>query len=490
LITKLKSSLTVKIFLITCLLLTSVCVLTYGLIAQLMPRTYSADREALLTTQGDQLVEQLKGSTLADCEPLLSQFSFQYDAQASIMDSAGNTVAGITFANVATPGEQGQWETVTTQPGANISFPVEQGKDDYIVHCVAYEFTFRDSSELYQLFVLSNTRAVNQAMEALGRIWPWLAAAILLVSILSSVFYARFITRPIVRLSGISQKISELDFSWRCGGKRTDEIGTLERSLDTLADRLSQALDELQSANAALQQDIEKEQRLEQAQLEFFSAVSHELKTPITVIKGQLGGMLDGVGVYADRDKYLAHSLAVVQQMEGLVQELLTVSRMDTGGGLSLALVELTALVQECLQNCKELFCQKEQTLAADLPPEAWVKGEGPLLKKALGNLLSNAALYSPEGALIHVAVQKSEGKVLFRVENEGVHIAPDSLPHLFEAFYRGDPSRNRQTGGSGLGLYLVQRIAQRHGGSCQICNSEKGVLATLELPNSTENTQ
>lgn len=488
-ITKLKSSLTAKIFLITCLLLTSVCILTYGLIAQLMPRTYSADREALLKTQGDQLVEQLKGSTLADCEPLLSQFSFQYDAQASIMDSAGNTVAGIVFANVATPEEQGQWKTITTQSGTTASFPTEQEKEDYVVHCIAYEFTFLNSSEVYQLFVLSNTRAVNQAVEALGRIWPWLVAAILLVSILSSVFYASFITRPIVRLSGISQKISELDFSWRCGGKRTDEIGTLERNLDTLAERLAQALKELQSTNATLQQDIERERRLEQAQLEFFSAVSHELKTPITIIKGQLGGMLDGVGVYTDRDKYLAHSLAVVQQMEGLVQELLTVSRMDTGGEPSLAPVELTAFVQECLQNYKELFCQKEQTVTVDLPSEVWVKGESPLLKKAMGNLLSNAALYSPEGAVIHVAVQKSGDKILFQIENEGVHIAPEALPHLFEAFYRGDPSRNRQTGGSGLGLYLVQRIAQRYGGICQIRNSSKGVLATLELPNSTENT-
>jgi len=125
-----------------------------------------------------------------------------------------------------------------------------------VIYCAAYKFSFQDSPEPYQLFVLSNTRAVNQAAEALGRIWPWLAAAILFMSVLGSLFYARYVTR-------------------------------------------------LQLDNIALRQDIQRKEQIEQAQLEFFSAVSHERKPPIIIIKGQLEGMLDGVGVYADRDKYL-----------------------------------------------------------------------------------------------------------------------------------------------------------------------------------------
>ena len=84
-------------------------------------------------------------------------------------------------------------------------------------------------------------------------------------------------------------------------------------------------MQELQATNDALRKDVEREQQLEQARRDFFSAVSHELKTPITIMKGQLSGMLDGIGVYADRDKYLARSLAVAHQRESLGQELLTV---------------------------------------------------------------------------------------------------------------------------------------------------------------------
>ena len=487
-ITKLKNSLTTKIFLGTCLLLTAVCALTYGLIAQLMPLTYTVDQERLLAAQAERLVKQLEEYTLADCEPLLSQFTFQYGVPVSIQDSAGNVVGGVDPSDVMPTGEHGQWEMTPNHLSGEGIQPNKEN-EDYIVHCIGTEFSFQDSSENCQLLIFASTRAVNQAAEALGHIWPWLAAAILLVSVLTSLFYAHFITRPIVRLSGISQKLSELDFSWRCRERRTDEIGTLAHNLDELANRLSHSMQELQTANDALQKDVEREQQLEQAQRDFFSAVSHELKTPITVLKGQLGGMLDGIGVYADRDKYLARSLAVANQMESLVQELLTVSRMERGGELSMIPVELTDLIRNCLQNYDELFRQKEQTVIADLPSGIWSAGDPALLKKALGNLLSNAALHSPEGIKIWISARRKEDNIILSVENEGAHIAPEQLPHLFEPFFRSDPSRSRQTGGSGLGLYLVQKIAEQHGGSCQIHNSERGVCAALILPSSTQTT-
>ena len=487
-IAKLKNSLTAKIFLVTCLLLTAVCVLTYGLIAQLMPLTYTADQERMLVAQADRLAKQLEEYTLADCESLLSQFTFQYGVPVSIQDSAGRIVGGIDPSDIMPTGENGRWEMLPTHT-SDKNLQSDNENSDYIVHCIGTEFSFEDSSEKFELLVFASTRAVNQAVEALGRIWPWLAAAILLVSVMTSLFYAHFITRPIVRLSSISQKLSELDFSWRCKEQRTDEIGTLAHNLDELADRLSRSMQELQAANDTLQKDVEREHQLEQAQRDFFSAVSHELKTPITVMKGQLGGMLDGIGVYADRDKYLARSLAVANQMESLVQELLTISRMEGGGELSMVPVELTALIRSCLQNYGELFQQKEQEVITDLPPEIWNTGNPALLKKALGNLLSNAALYSPEGIKISLSVHAEDENIILTVENERAHIAPELLPHLFEPFFRSDPSRSRQTGGSGLGLYLVQKIAEQHGGSCQIQNSERGVCAALILPNSTQTT-
>ncbi|MDE6281669.1 MAG: HAMP domain-containing histidine kinase, partial [Oscillospiraceae bacterium] len=182
-------------------------------------------------------------------------------------------------------------------------------------------------------------------------------------------------------------------------------------------------------------------------------------------------------------------SLDVAGRMERLVRELLTVSRLDREEPLTTARVDLSALVQECVREYDEFFAQKSQhcTLALDI--KTWLEGDPSLLKKAVCSLLSNAALYSPEGAAVHIAVSQGEDTAVLSIENEGVYLDPSTIPRLFEAFYRPDPSRNRQTGGSGLGLYLVKTIAQRHGGDCAIRNTERGVEARLTLPISTQTT-
>ena len=115
--------------------------------------------------------------------------------------------------------------------------------------------------------------------------------------------------------------------------------------------------------------------------------------------------------------------------------------------------------------------------------------GDPSLLGKAIGNLLSNASLYSPEGAEIRVRCGKKQGHPVITVENTGIHISEESLPHLFDAFYRAESSRSRSTGGSGLGLYLVRMILKRHNASCAIENTADGVLVTVLFCSSTENT-
>lgn len=466
LISKLKSNLTAKIFLITCLLLILVCVLTYGFIAWVMPITYTASRTQALTAQTDQLIARLEQSALSDCDQIVSEFAAKYESDVSITDSEG-TIVTVTYTDGQTE-ESIRWATGAERATQAIGGP----------------FSFAGSTEVYQLMVLSSMQTVNQAVEALGRVWPQLLIVILVISVLTSLFYARFITQPIMRISGISQKMSALDFTWSCAENRTDEIGILAHSLNELAGKLSVTMDELKKANASLQADIDRERELEQARLDFFSAVSHELKTPITVIKGQLSGMLDGVGAYADRDKYLAHSLTVVRQMEGMVQELLTVSRIEKGCCAVQAVpVDLSELVRICLQEYGDLFEQKEQHIYTEISRDIQVRADPNLLKKAVRNVLTNASLYSPASADIYVAVRQENSQIILTIENTGIRIDPAALSHLFEAFYRVDASRNRQTGGSGLGLYLAKMILEKYGGAIAVSNTSRGVIAAIHLP-------
>lgn len=481
---KLKNSLTAKIFFITCLLLMLISVLTYGGISLMMPATYAADQMAALTAQSQQLAVQLEALSLETCGPLLSQFAATYDAQVILLDPSGAIALEAGNQMWQTPEAQAESASqvhwlLTAEDPADFSSDLEPSTVQTIVHSVS----FSASSDVYQLMVIGSTEAVNQAMATLGRIWPWLLGAILVISVLSSTLYARLITRPIVRISSISQKMSNLDFHLRCAEDRTDEIGTLARSLNTLAGRLSATMQALQEANTSLQADIHRERELEQARLHFFSAASHELKTPITIIKGQLSGMLDGIGAYANRDKYLARSLTVLGQMEGLVQELLTLCRMEQTAAPSMTPVDLAACTQECIREYAGLFEQRKLLLHVHLTPGLWILGNPALLGKAIRNVLSNGALYSPPGATLNIATYRDDRMAIVTVENGGVHLDPEVLPHLFEAFYRADPSRSRQTGGSGLGLYLVKIILNQHGAVGDILNTAQGVCVKMQFP-------
>ena len=203
----------------------------------------------------------------------------------------------------------------------------------------------------------------------------------------------------------------------------------------------------------------------------------------MTILKGQLGGMLDGVGVYRDRDRYLARALRTANRMEALVGEILSVSRMEAGAEAEKReRLELSALVSARLDAYAELLEQRGMTLELRLTPGVYVEGDAALLGRAVDNLLSNAVRYSPEGAEVRVTVRAEGGVLVLEVENTGVHISDGALPHLFDAFYREEGSRSRSTGGSGLGLYLVRMILERHGASCAIQNTAEGVRAAVRF--------
>ena len=236
-----------------------------------------------------------------------------------------------------------------------------------------------------------------------------------------------------------------------------------------------------------LAEDIKHEKALEQARLDFFSAVSHELKTPVTVIKGQLEGMLLGIGVYKNRDKYLTRALEITATLETMVQELLTISRLETtDASFQAGFIDCVSAIRNYLSETEDWIAQKQLQIFCEVPPAAYVYGNKMLMEKVFSNLIGNAVKYSPDRAEIRISVCENSGRLTFSVENTGVHIPENCLPKLFDAFYRTDPSRNRKTGGSGLGLYIVQKILERHESHCLAENTGRGVRFSFTLTEKT----
>ena len=483
--------LTVRVFLITALLLLFAGAITFGFIAWAAPSTYTAVMNDDLAAQVDTLVEHLADTAPENCGKLLDEFTLSSGATATLMGPDGQWVDTGARIEVQAVYEGGDMVVTAAEGDAAGSFgTADPAPEDTVAitmseqSTIAAEVRFAGREEGYMIYVTPRLKAENVAVRALVQMAPWLLLVLLTFSLLCAFFYSRYITRPVVRMSGIAGRMAELDFHWECGETRRDEIGQLGRSLDTMAGKLSAALTALESANQALQGEVERERELDRQRMAFFNAASHELKTPVTILKGQLTGMLEGVGVYQNRDKYLLRSLQVTGRMEHLVQEMLAISRMETGAaGMKQEPVELSLLLEEQLKLDAGLLEQRGQHLVRKLTPGVTVRGDAALLGKVLGNLISNASLYSPDGAEIRVWYGWQNGRPAVTVENTGAHIGEEALPHLYEAFYREEGSRNRASGGSGLGLYLVKMILDRHGAACTIENTADGVQAAVCFP-------
>lgn len=486
---RIAESLTARIFLITAGILLSAGVITFSFIAWASPSTYTAVVNDDLTAQVDALAGKLADTSPEDCGALLDEFVLASGANAMLLGPDGQLVD--TGARLTVQAVYEATVVTTSEPQSTVNYHSREIREGDAVAVtlseqatITAEVTFAGRSESYTLYVTPRVEAENHAVRVLVQIAPWLLLVLLVFSLLGAFFYSRYITRPIVRMSGIAGRMAELDFHWVCGEKRRDEIGKLGRSLDRLACRLDAALTDLESANRALQGEVERERELDRQRMAFFNAASHELKTPVTILKGQLSGMLERVGVYRDRDRYLLRSLQVTGRMEALVREMLAISRMESGTAeLKRAPVELAALLERQLALDAPLLEQRGQRLVRALAPGVTVLGDASLLGKAVGNLLSNAALHSPEKAEIRVWCGRLDGRPALRVENTGAQISKEALPHLFEAFYRAEESRNRASGGSGLGLYLVWAILDRHGAACTLENTKDGVRAEVIFP-------
>lgn len=512
---KIRESLTARIFFITALILLGAGAVTFGLIAWAAPSTYTAVINEDLTVRAEALVEKLERTPLEDCGPVLdaflrdsgadamllgpdgrivktgSQFEIQETDGASENAASGNAASGNTASGNAASGNTASGNDVSERYAhSSITYTTDGQEEETAVTvtmseraAVTAEVFFTDQTEPCTLYVTPRLEAENVAVRAMVQMAPWLLLTLLVFSLLCALVYSRYITRPIVRLSQTAGRMAELDFGWTCEEDRQDEIGRLGQSLNRMAGKLSGALRDLKASNEALRGEMEQERELERQRTAFFSAASHELKTPVTILKGQLSGMLDGVDVYQDREKYLARSLRVTLRMEKLIQEILTVSRMEARDSVPVReLVDLSGLVRRQLELDAELLRQRGLRVDARLCPGLAVRGNASLLEKAVGNLLSNAALYSPEGEEIRVWTGWQRSHPALAIENTGVHIAEEALPHLFEAFYREEQSRSRRTGGSGLGLYLVRLILERHGAQCRIENTEEGVRAEVRF--------
>lgn len=258
-----------------------------------------------------------------------------------------------------------------------------------------------------------------------------------------------------------------------------------ERRIQAITSQLQGSDKELRGVVAVIA-DKTRLHQLENVRKDFVANVSHELKTPITTIKGYVETLLDGaLESPEDAERFLRIIHKHALRLGSIIQDLLSLSRLDRIDQSAVAEpVDLVKVTRSATHYCQSRADQRGCQLLLELPKSCLVKAEASLLEHAIINLVDNAITYGREQGRVWVSIVPSDETVDLEVRDEGEGIASEHLPRLFERFYRVDKARSARTGGTGLGLAIVKHIAQVHGGRVDVESTlGKGSLFRLTIP-------
>lgn len=452
---KIKNSLSVKVFLWVFSALTICSMLIYGIVLTVIPKQYQVTSDKQLDTNTEILVSKLQDMRYDEAVSEIYNFCIQNNSMAKLSDDNG----ALTFGEIKS-------EALMVATSS-----------------IATTVTFSDSKTEYALVVSSLSKTADIILSLMLRFLPVVFAIILLLSSLSAFICSRVIVSPIAKISQISKRMTSLDMAWKCNIESNDEIGVLASSLNTMASRLQETMEELTNANNQLTDDVEKFKLLEEGRRNFFAAVSHELKTPLTILKGQIENMILGFGDYQNHEKYLPEALKATEDIEHLVKEIIAISKVESMDlADTLQEVSLKQTVNDTIQAILLLAQDKNIQIHEKINTDMVLYVNPNLWNKVLSNIIGNAVRHSPYGEDVFVTLQSSENGNTLVIENTGVSIPEADLRHMFTPFYRADKSRNKATGGNGLGLYIVKTILDLHGMTYLLRNTEQGVAFFLNL--------
>lgn len=334
----------------------------------------------------------------------------------------------------------------------------------------------RTGGEIELLFTVTSMQDIRDSNAALRWFFLYLGMGGFVLILILSLFYSKMVTRPLIRLNNAAKRMVALDFSGHASIRSKDELGHLSRSMLTLSQSLDAALSELRETNQQLVEEMEQKKKLEQMQQEFFASASHELKTPLSIIKGFAEGLEDGVSA-GKQDHYIKVIIEEADKMEFLVKDMLDLARLESGTiklrRTSFMLSELTEKVTDKLIHS----LQAKQLDVVVIPAnELPVYADETWIEQVISNLLTNAIRHAEEGSTITVTLESQDKETLFSIHNTGEPIPEDQLKHIWERFYRIEASRSRLTGGTGLGLSIAKQILDMHGCRYTVSNTADGV--------------
>lgn len=306
----------------------------------------------------------------------------------------------------------------------------------------------------------------------------YLLGIVAIVAIALSVVISHLVTKPVLKIRDTAAHMISMDFTQKCDYKAKDELGDLADSLNYLAEKLNDTIGQLQEANGKLQNDLNAQLAIDRMRKDFIASVTHEFKTPLTLIRGYLEMMEDHRLPAHELQSAETIMIGEIDRLDKLVLDLLDLSRLESDTHeLNQENFDSSELLNQIAEKCSVVIREHKITLCLKCGADpAGVCADRRGIEQVIINFLSNAINNTPAQGTIILKSENEKDLVRISVFNEGPHIEETDLGRIWDQFYRTDQSRTRKTGGTGLGLAICREILERHGSNYGVENVEGGV--------------
>ena len=340
----------------------------------------------------------------------------------------------------------------------------------------------------YILYIRMPIASIQESVKISNNFLYWIGGITIAISGVMVLIISKKFTKPITELSEIANKMAKLDFSHKYNiTTANDEINNLGKSINTMSDKLEQTIKQLRNTNIELEKDIEEKSKTDEMRKQFISDVSHELKTPIALIQGYAEGLVENVVEDAESRKFYAEViLDESNKMDKLVKQLLELMKLEYGKReFNNNEFNISELINEVIRKSKVMLEEKQVKVTFDNQKIVKVYADEFYIEQVITNYLTNAIKHVKEKKGVKEIVIKAQDlteKIRISVFNTGNNIEEENINRIWNRFYKVDVSRNREDGGTGIGLSLVRAIMNNYNNKYGVNNLENGVEFYFEL--------
>lgn len=428
---------------------------------------YYSQQKRLLATHSNELADEYNKSGVSGIQALIEEYSLDHSMSVHFFDSSTGIIYGT---ETQGPGKQGMLSTIKTAKRGEI-FISTTGQMNNPKEWLSYVIETDDKNIIMTRISYTSMDSVVGLVQGF---FLYFGMALGVIFIIFAYLFSKSMSRPLKELNEIAVKMGQLDFSHKYEGNRRDEIGMLGKTLNEITDRLENTISQLKG-------ELSKERTLDKMRTQFTAQVSHELQTPLSVIKGYAEALADKI--YSNEEIPGVYDILLTEtdKISKMVNDLLDLSQMESGAYIvrkeNFAIVPM---VEKLFNRHKRFPYSKNfiMDIETRCSGSMMYNGDEVRLEQAVRNILANAIKHVSQNGRIKVSVD-CNGSVRINIFNSGDSIPEDDLPNIFNSYYQGS---NNQ-GGTGLGLAISRHIVNLHGGSVFVNNTDEGVVFTITLP-------